>query len=493
MAWLLTLLASTFALFANGLATAQVAVTPWLIRVHDIETNAPLVGVVVKAPELEGSRVAGVVHKAITSNDGEATLYVPQGALGVAVFAEGTSTHHYAVKNGDVEVPLRVFMAPYAAFHKTFLIPVSGTVAPIVFSGTRPSPLGTHSYRFELSVPPGVLRAPSQIWIYPRPLWAASRSLHADCSPGEFHIELRDATGLIAVRQRVGDAGLTLQFTPFWLPAAMFPVADQVIVDTRNMTTMGWDRDKGVGTWDPGTGMVTLNLNHFSGQECAFWSGLLRNLGFDTSSPLAPKPPFQPAAPSPPQVPPSPLSLVRIERSTCVKVAGIKSAGTIDCGTYIGGAASAGATAGGSVTVSQNFTAEASAKLNVGASGISNLLAKLEAETSFKFSSSTTGALSLSWAASAGKTWSQGDKLASKYKCYSGDLYVFATERTVSLVSPVGTISIGVPDVVTSYVCLDFDPSCAGCTQEPGAGQAGHIAICIPESIALCSGQAPCN
>ena len=118
MAWLLTLLASTFALFANGLATAQVAVTPWLIRVHDIETNAPLVGVVVKAPELEGSRVAGVVHKAITSNDGEATLYVPQGALGVAVFAEGTSTHHYAVKNGDVEVPLRVFMAPYAAFQK---------------------------------------------------------------------------------------------------------------------------------------------------------------------------------------------------------------------------------------------------------------------------------------------------------------------------------------------------------------------------------------
>lgn len=449
-------------LVASGMLTAQ---TEWLVRVHDVVTGLGIPGVAVDG---RTSSVQGV-----TDANGEVVLTVAGDQdAGETITVHGHDGYNYSVGQFVTDRPRTLWLVPKTAYHKTGLIPVAGTTAPIVFQGVTPSVQGPNPYTIEIEVPSGVLPEPAELWIFPVPPHASPRPMDADAytasAIGLFAVELRNASG-VPITKVLPSPGITVRASPTWYQYSI--VAPQSAnlpgVQCRLTATSGqWDKQPAPLYWDHASGMVVGHL-----RACSWWLALLplAVLAGDTG-------PWQPppAAPEP-----------AITKADCVTTHNV-SATPVVCGKIVGGSITVTVSQGGKVNVGTQFVAGIQVQLGLSPSKLVNLLARLSGNLGFNAQLTASGGIEIAIDGANQSTWPQDALVGANALCHSGDARMGIYSETYTLKSGETEIVWPIPRGILRVACLAKDVSCG-----EHCWQAADTRIFVyPQSLRVCDGDA---
>lgn len=437
-------LAATAVVFLS--TSAASAQTEWPVRVLDIASGQGIANVTVTG---RTSRV-----EARTNAAGEVILPVVGASEDIIV--HGHSLYNYHVGSYAIIEPCTVYLVPHAAFHKTPLVQVGGTTAPIQFQGQISSVQGPISYTLEVEIPPDVLPEPAEFWIAPVPAYASPRPRGTDalinCAMGLFAIDLRNASGA-AIASVLPDPGIIVRFTPVWYPASAIANHAGRVSGTQyrlTATSQAWSPQQETTCWDPSTGRFIVHL-----RACSWWLILLPLpfLAGDTwqGGSSSTNPPPDPA--------------IQVNRSDSVTTIGL-AATWVSCGVVNGGQVSSTMANAGTTTFDASFTAMMSTTLGIGAGDLTRLLTRMNASSTVSFTMTTSGGIGATTSASNAATMVNGDSAGPGAQCYSGEGRVGVYARTYTIQVGPAVFDWKIPEGAMKVYCLERDPTCGeACAQ----------------------------
>jgi hypothetical protein len=411
----------------------------WPVRVLDLATGQGVPNVVVDG---RTSRV-----QAVTDADGWALLMV--GSKPESIVVHGAAGYGYHVGEYDHTAPKFVYLVPDAMYHKTPLIPVSGTVAPVVFQGTTQTVLGPNPYTIEVEVPQGVLPRAASLWIAPVPSFASpcppGFDSYVNASVGQFAVELRDAQGKQIV-DVLPSPGVIVRCSPTWYPYSMVPTYTDIVKGGQcrlTKTSARWDHQPDEMSWDPASGMFTAHL-----RACSWWIWILPF--FMTRDSYNPPPP-------PVAVPPSPE--VSIARSDCVKSQSLQSL-PVNCGVVTGGPATVNFGTNGQVNINGQIVAALQASLGISPTQLAAVLTRLNAQFGAQVSGTAGGGVTIAVSGQAAQTINANQSLGASLACFSGDWRLAIAARPFTLTYGTNTYTWDLPEGIISAQCLTRDTGC---------------------------------
>ncbi|HEB52448.1 MAG TPA: hypothetical protein ENI87_04235, partial [bacterium] len=253
--WLVELGFVSFTVALPGVGCAQSA---WQVQVRDLLTNQGVPNVIVDA------RTSGT--NGVTDATGLVELQVRGGDTGEAIFVHGSASYNYTVGHYGTGLPRTVWLVPYSMFHKTGMIPVTGTTSPIVFQGVTHSCMGPNPYTIEVEIPPDVLPEAADFWIVPVPAYASPYPLGADAgvsaAAAQFAVELKDANGK-SITEVLPAPGIVVRFSPTWYTYGEIAQHQDIVKATQyrlTQTSQDWDAQPDDCYYDPEAGMFTAHL-----------------------------------------------------------------------------------------------------------------------------------------------------------------------------------------------------------------------------------------
>lgn len=445
------------------LTTGVFAQTEWTVEVRDLNTGQGIANVLVEG---RSSRV-----HATTNAQGVATLMVTGDKESVIV--HGGTGYNYQVGEYPITGPRVVYLVPDSMFHKTPLIPTTGTGAPVVFQGATQCVFGPNAYTIEIEVPPGVLPEPASFWIAPVPASASPCPHDFDrfvaAAIGQFAIKLVNAQGK-EISDVLPEPGIVVRSSPTWYPFSILVPQNQVIKGTQcrlTKTSGRWDAQPDLLTWDPAAGMFTAHL-----RACSWWL-ILMPLLLPSSLGSADVP-----IPGPPPAP-----KIDIVPSDCC-VTGPGDSSPVDCGK-LRLPLNAVFTAGTTTSFSAQIAAALTAQLGVAPSELASLITRLTVMV--------TGSLTLDASFSFTHTCSMttGGPIPALTMvadpCYSGEMSLTLASRTFTLTCGTHSTQVKFPEQVIKVLCLTLDPSCG---TEPSPCNSGPLKKreLSPSSYKICQG-----
>jgi len=438
-----------------------VVVADWNIRVVDAITGNPVAGMQVEARSKVLAE-AGYLIRAITAADGRATLHHPDGFAEIeSVIALGNDAYHYTSRS---EAPgsgtTMLYVLPYSAFWKSSMI--SATVgtgsSPLTWTSTMDGPSGLVPFLVEVSVPSNVLPKDCQIWAAARPIYqGVNNGFGPDEVPahfGQMHIELRTADGSEVVTAALKDPGVQISLTPWWFPAAYFPINDNVVVRQLNTSSLDWDTMSSKGSFVTATGRVSFSLRSFSCVDLSaerYGNALRGNPGQQTNPPT-PTPPTE--------------DLPTVEWEDCLRLLDPAVMVPIVCCVYQT-SGSKTVTKGSTFTASESSVDEVTNGFNISLVELDKLIGKLNIGSQNKVTKTQSASFETTAQESDSITVVQGSTLTS-CTCQTG------TARLCGLTKKATFKKAGCPDVQfyayrglgTAY-CLKYVECAPGCN-EPG-------------------------
>jgi hypothetical protein len=436
----------------------------WQIEVVDLVTGLGVPNVVVDG---RTSRVQGV-----TDAQGFVTLQV--GAKPESIVVHGNNNYGYHVGEYDHSAPRRVFLVPNTAYHKTPLIPRSGTVAPVVFQGVTRTVLGPNPYTIEVEVPAGVLPVDASFWILPVPSYASPYPKDADryinSTACQFAVELRDAQGR-AITDVLPDPGIIVRSSPTWYPYSLVAAGSEVVKGAQyrlTKTSGQWSHQPERSSYDPATGMFTAHL-----KACSWWVLIIPAFFFGDR--VCPDP--KPALADPP-----PLPEVSISKSGCVVNGGITAAPVV-CGVVTGGPATVTFGTNGTFSFSASTIAALKLALGIAPSQLMQLITRINASIGVELSASASGGVDVTLTGTATGGYQNNQSLGRP--CYSGEVRVSVVKRPYTLTVGANSYTWNIPEGILLAQCLTKDSTCGeNCINVwPDAIQAY-----FPSSYKLCNG-----
>lgn len=445
------------------LASTQVPCQqPWPVRVLDLATGQGIANVMVTG------RTSG--NESMTDANGEATLMVDDADESVLV--HGNSGYNYTTGVYPHNRPQTFWLVPNSAFHKTGVIPVGGTPAPIVFQGVTQCCLGPNAYTLEIEVPAGVLPEPADFWIAPVPAYASPSPMGADAAVNgaiaQFAIELRDATGK-ELNKALPDPGIIVRFSPTWYPYSMIGAHTQQVDATQyrlTYTSQQWEAQPDKAFWNPTSGMFECHL-----RGCSWWF-------------ILPFVPFlagdsHPPAPSNP--PPTPT--VNITKSECMTTSQL-SASFVTCGVVSGGPITASCGQNGKYTFGAGLSASMAASLGIAPSQLAQLITRINASLSMSAQLNADGEITVDVEGSGTATIPNGSSAGPNTLCYSGEARIAVYSQPYTLQVGTSTFNWAIPRGIVKTYCLTLDSTCGEqCNTGPYKKD-----FTLPSSIKLCDG-----
>lgn len=448
------------------LANALTAQQDWLVRVRDLATGQGIPNVIVDARTSQ--------TKGTTDATGLVELRVKGLDTGEALFAHGLASHNYTVGNYPTGAPRDIWLVPYAMFHKTGLIPVSGTTSPIVFQGVAHTFLGANPYTIEVEVPPNVLPVAADFWIVPVPPHASPYPQGADAgvsaAVAQFAVELKDGNGK-NIDAVLPDPGVVVRFSPTWYTYGQIAQHQGIVQATQyrlTQTSQAWDPQPDACHYDPATGMFTAHL-----RACSWWW-------------ILPFVPFlagdsRPAAPTTPTPPPPPVDILE---SDCPKSSLV--CGTFaTCGRINGGNCSVTLGNNGQVSFSAQFAAGITASLGIAPSNLAAVITRISASLGASASVNAQGGFDVSVNGSTSGSLANGDGTGPNTGCYSGTASIGLWNKEYTLKVGSATFPLLIPLGIVKKYCLDRDPTCH---EECGSVFPVHKEIVVPKGLKVCAG-----
>jgi hypothetical protein len=442
---------------------AQGVAGEWPIQVLDLVTKQGIPNVIVDG------RTSKV--KAVTDAQGWVTLTV--GSKPESIVVHGHSSYGYHVGEYDHTSPKFVYLVPNSFYHKTPLIPTTGTTSPVVFQGTTQSVLGPNAYTIEVEIPPNVLPVPASFWIAPVPSYASPCPADADryvnAAVGQFAVELHDAQGK-QITDVLPDPGIIIRTSPTWYPYSMVPAYTEIVKGAQcrlTKTSAKWDPQPDEMYWDPATGMFTGHL-----RACSWWIFIIP-LFFSRDS----------YNPPPPPTPVPPLPEITIAKADCVKAGGLQSV-PVNCGVVRGGPATVTFGVNGTVNITAQIMAALQASLGISPSQLASLLTRINVQFGAQVSGTAGGGVNVGVTGAPSQTIAQDQDLGANLHCYSGDWRLAIAMRPFALTYGAQTYTWDLPEGIISAQCLTLDLNCSELCYGKPPGSAKYF----PPSFKVCAG-----